>query len=208
METLNISDQSQIVEYKLEKAMSYEAYRSFLDELAERQLTTGKDQTETYVNYTLLNARRFKRWDKTLKIDQGTRDILRDKNLPGMTWIILTESWCGDAAHIMPVMNKLAEEIGNIDIKILMRDENLSLMDNYLTDGARSIPKLIAVDKESKEELFVYGPRPSTATLMVSEYKANHGSLTAEFKEDLQRWYNKDKGQTAINDLVEKLLAL
>ena len=48
-----------------------------------------------------------------------------------------------------------------------------------------------------------YGPRPTEATKMVNDFKAEHGTLTAEFKEDLQRWYNKDKGQNVIKDLVE-----
>ena len=38
---------------------------------------------------------------------------------------------------------------------------------------------------------------------MVNAYKAEHGMLTIEFKEDLQRWYNKDKGQSTIEDLVQ-----
>ena len=58
--------------------------------------------------------------------------------------------------------------------------------------------------KENKEILFTYGPRPSTATKMVEDFKTMHGHLTAEFKEDLQRWYNKDKGQTAFNDLLDR----
>jgi len=45
------------------------------------------------------------------------------------------------------------------------------------------------------------------AQQMVVDYKNEHGTLTPEFKEELQVWYNKDKGQSMLNDLLE-LLAL
>ena len=36
---------------------------------------------------------------------------------------------------------------------------------------------------------------------MVEAYKKEHGKLTPEFKEDLQKWYNQDKGQSILSDL-------
>ncbi len=89
-----------------------------------------------------------------------------------------------------------------IDFKVVLRDENDELMNQFLTNGGKAIPKLIMIDNESGEVLSSYGPRPSDATKLVSDYKAKHGQLTPEFKEDLQRWYNKDKGQTAVKDLM------
>lgn len=208
MKSSTIKYQPQITGYDPEKAMSYEEYQSLLEELVNNEATTGQEQLPSLVNYTMLNLRRHKRWHKTLKIDPHDLKPLKGKLLPRMSWIVLTESWCGDAAHLMPVMYELAKLIGNIDIKVLLRDENPALMDRYLTDGSRSIPKLIAIGKDSKEELFVYGPRPSEATRMADVFKSEHGSLTPEFKEELQHWYNKDKGQTTIKDLVEKLRSL
>ena len=115
---------------------------------------------------------------------------------------MLTESWCGDAAHIMPVINKVAELNDNINYKIVLRDENEALMNQFLTNGGKSIPKLIMIDDETNEVVNTFGPRPSVATQFVNNYKAEHGKLTPEFKEDLQRWYNKDKGQSTIKDLA------
>ena len=105
----------------------------------------------------------------------------------------------------MPVMNKLVEQAKNLDFKILYRDENKELMNRFLTNGSKSIPKLIMIDTENLEVLDVYGPRPSIATKLVDDYKNEHGVLTPEFREDLQRWYNKDKGQTIMEDLLELL---
>jgi len=103
------------------------------------------------------------------------------------------------------VINKVAEFNDNINLRLILRDENEELMNAYLTNGGKAIPKLIAIDKETGQVVKTFGPRPSEATKLVDEYKLEHGSLTLEFKQDLQIWYNKDKGQTTISDL-EKLL--
>ena len=78
-------------------------------------------------------------------------------------------------------------------------------MKAYLTNGGKAIPKLIDIDEETGQVISTFGPRPSEAIKLVDEYKLEHGSLTPEFKQNLQIWYNKDKGQATISDL-EKLL--
>ncbi len=193
-----------IISKSLETAMSYDAYRTLVSTLVEQESTTGNEKTESLANYTMLNDRRMKRWDKTVKLSEETIDKIEsfDKKV---TWLVLTESWCGDAAHIMPVIDKVAKLNDNIDYKIVLRDENDDLMDQFLTNGGRAIPKLIMIDNETNEVVDTFGPRPSVATKMVMDYKAKHGQLTPEFKEDLQRWYNKDKGQSTVEDLVDLL---
>jgi len=191
----------EIIKDSLDNSMSYQDYREHVSTLVKNEGTTGEDQSEALVNYTMLNDRRMKRWDKTVKVSDEMIQQVSSYNKK-VTWLVLTESWCGDAAHLMPVMNKVAELNDAIDFKVVLRDENDDLMNQFLTNGGKSIPKLIAFDDESGDVLGTFGPRPSTATEMVNAYKEEHGKLTPEFKEDLQRWYNKDKGQTAIQDLV------
>ncbi len=196
---------AELIRESLPKSMSYEEYTSLMDSLAKSGSTTGP-YTPANENYTLLNDRRIKRWDKKFgipeealaKIAEYPREIL---------WLVLTESWCGDAAPTMPVMNKIAEASANITFKVLLRDENPELMSRFLTNQAMSIPKLIMLDKESLEVLGSWGPRPSTATKMAADYKDAHGKLSKEFKQDLQMWYNKDKGKDTFQDLMS-LLAL
>lgn len=192
------------IKESLAKSISYDTYKNLVNELADTEGTTGLEQTEALINYTKLNARRMKRWDKTLKISDDNKKKVLEFN-HSITWLIITESWCGDAAHVIPVLNKLAELNDNIDLKIVLRDENLELMDMFLTNGGRAIAKLIMIDNESGEVLNTFGPRPSEATALVNNYKAEHGKLTPEFKEDLQVWYNKNKGQNIIHDAVKLL---
>jgi thiol-disulfide isomerase/thioredoxin len=195
-----------VIQKGISKAMSYRDYRILVDNLSAEGRSTGPEQTEALTNYTVLNQRRMKRLDKTLKItEEAVRKINHfDKKV---TWLVLTESWCGDAAQTMPMMNKVAEHNDNISFKVILRDENLDVMNRFLTNNTMSIPKLVMVEDATGEILGDWGSRPKIASQMVIDYKNEHGMLTLEFKEDLQIWYNKDKGQSTLRDLME-LLAL
>ena len=204
MEVIDNTMISNIISNSLTQAISYNDYRTLVSQLVEEQSTTGNEKTESLINYTMLNDRRMRRWDKTVKLsDEAKTKIQNFKNK--VTCLVLTESWCGDAAHIMPVINKVAELNNNIDYKVVIRDENDALMNEFLTNGGRAIPKLIAINNETNEVIDTFGPRPNVATEMVKAYKEEHGKLTPEFKEDLQHWYNKDKGQSTIADLLHLL---
>ena len=204
MEIYQDIEVNKIIEESLKRSISYAEYRKLVEDLVIQNSTTGNENTEDLAEYTKLNDRRMKRWDKTLKISKESEKVF-SQNYKNMIWLVLTESWCGDAAHVIPVINKVAELNDNIDFRLVLRDENDDLMNAYLTNGGKAIPKLIAIDEETGRVINTFGPRPSEATKLVDEYKLEHGSLTLEFKQDLQMWYNKDKGQTTISDL-EKLL--
>jgi len=196
----------ELVQKGITKAMTYQEYRLLVDELSAKGKSTGPEQSENLTNYTVLNQRRMKRLDKTLKINEESVKKIKDFDKK-ITWLVLTESWCGDAAQTMPMMNKAAEINDNISLRVILRDENLDIMDRFLTNGTLGIPKLIIIEDSSGEILGDWGPRPKIATQMVIDYKNAHSALTPEFKEELQVWYNKDKGQSTLNDLLE-LLAL
>ena len=204
METLELNMINNIISDSLKNSMSYTAYRNLVNDLVEQKSTTGKEKTEALAEYTLLNDRRMKRWDKTIKVSEAAKSKVKNFNKK-VTWLVISESWCGDAAHIMPVINKVAELNDNIDYKIVLRDDNDALMNRFLTNGGKSIPKLIMIDNATNEVINTFGPRPAVATKMVEDYKAEHGKITPEFKEDLQRWYNKDKGQSTVEDLIKLL---
>ena len=193
-----------IIYPSLSNGISYSDYRTLVKTLVENKSTTGHDKSEAMANYTMLNDRRMNRWDKMVKVSDEAKRRL--SNFDGnITWLVITESWCGDAAHVVPVIYKIADLHNGIGLKLVMRDDNEALMNQFLTNGGKAIPKLIMIDNTSGNVLDTFGPRPSAATKMVQDYKAEHGKLTSEFKEDLQRWYNKDKGQTVIDDLLKLL---
>lgn len=197
-----VQQQKEIIAAALQNAMTYTEYIELVSQLATKGSNTGPNKTEALANYTQLNDRRMRRWDKTLKLTE--ENVAKIEELGSkITWLAITESWCGDASPSLPVMNKLADLNAHLDLKIVLRDENLELMDEFLTNGARSIPKLIALDTETLSVLGEWGPRPEVARKMVEETKKAYGNLPPEFKEELQRWYNKDKGQEIIKELLE-----
>ncbi|TBN03347.1 thioredoxin family protein [Hyunsoonleella flava] len=193
-----------IIESGIKRSMSYDTYRDLVKELAQKSATTGHNQSEALINYTKLNDRRMKRWDKTLKVSAAARKKLEKFNSK-VTWLVIAESWCGDAAHILPVLNKIAEINPNINYRVVLRDENPQLMDAFLTFGKKAIPKVIIIDTATGEVLDTYGPRPSEAAGYVNRFVAMNGGLTESFKEDLQHWYNDNKGQNVIDDITEIL---
>ena len=189
-----------IIEKSLKTAISYSGYRSLVKNLLIKGKSTGTEQSEDLTNYSMLNDRRMKRLDKTIKISEETIQEFQKVKRP-QTWLVLTEGWCGDAAQSLPILNKIASDTANIDLKIVLRDENLDLMDLFLTNGGRSIPKLIVLDKDNNV-LDFWGPRPTIATKMVTDYKEKNGILDPQFKQDLQVWYNKDKGKSVQKDFI------
>jgi hypothetical protein len=189
-----------VIESSLKKTISYIDYRALVRNLLAEGKSTGQEQSEDLTKYSLLNDRRMERLDKNIKISHETIQEFQKIKQP-QTWLVITESWCGDAAQNLPVLNKIAVTTDHIDLKVVLRDENLALMDLFLTNGGRSIPKLIALDKDNNV-IDSWGPRPTVATKMVAAYKEKNGALDPEFKQDLQVWYNKDKGQSVQEDFV------
>lgn len=194
----------QIIKDSLAKSLSYQEYRELMTQLVENESTTGTDKSPDMVEYTKLNDQRMRRWDKTLKVSDNTKEDLNNLDAK-QTWLVLSESWCGDAAHVIPVFNKMAELNENINFRVVLRDENEALMNKFLTNGGKSIPKLIIIDDATKNVIHSFGPRPAEATKLVSDYMAKHKEVTPEIKEQLQQWYNKDKGQSVISDLMNLL---
>ncbi|MFK8008954.1 MAG: thioredoxin family protein [Saprospiraceae bacterium] len=195
----------------IEKAWTYEEYRTKIDELFEQGKTTGDNHSEAMMNYTKLNIFRMKRLDKTTRLTENSVAQIQKENRK-ITWLVITEAWCGDAAQVIPVLNKLAEENSNIDLKMILRDENLEVMDQFLTNGSRSIPILIVLDSESLEVLNSWGPRPVEVQNMVMEAKSNainnpeeSKEIWDEVKKNAQLWYTKDKSKTIQAEILEML---
>lgn len=186
----------QIIENSLRKSISYQEYHDLIQEYAKDKKTSG-EPTDIKINFTKLNASRMRRLTKTIKLTE--EELVTFSKMQKQTWLVLSESWCGDAAQTLPVMNKIAEASDKIDIKIVFRDENLDLMNHFLTNGGQAIPKVIILN-DNNEVLNTWGSRSKAATKLVEDYKKEHGRLDDEFKKELQVWYNKDKGKSIIED--------
>lgn len=185
---------------------SYDEYKKLVLACAEMNTTTGNEKSTERIAATKINAQRMKRIDKQIQIREKIVSLVKN-NCVDLGWILLAESWCGDGAQNIPIIAKIAALSDKIELKIILRDENPEVMDAYLSNGSRSIPKLICVNSNEKQEVGTWGPRPVKIQQMVREYKALNPNVSHDtFVENLHLWYAKDKGE-ALQDDFEQLLA-
>ena len=186
---------------RLAAAYSYAAYRQLLDELMTEGKTTGETQSAELTAYARLNLQRMERLDKKAALLPEMTAALADLT-QHYEWVILTEGWCGDAAQIVPVLEKIAQASqGRLRTHYLLRDQNLDLMDRYLTNGGRSIPKLLILHADTLTEVANWGPRPAEAQDLFLEMKAT-GATHEEFAEKLHGWYAKNKTHATQQELL------
>lgn len=188
-------------------ARPYPVYRKYIsDLLAEKGQTTGKNQSELYISIANLNEARMNRLDRKNRLTEEFRAFLATLKR-NYTLLVLTEGWCGDAAQIVPVLHWMDEASPRINLVCALRDENLPLMDQYLTNGGRSIPKVFFIDPLTETVLADWGPRPLVAQTMAMHYKRK-----PEPKEDyethhteLHTWYARDKTASTQAELLSIL---
>ncbi|WP_448607414.1 thioredoxin family protein [Paenimyroides ceti] len=192
----------QLYEQSITKSYTYKAYRDLVDSLITQSKSTGDTQSDEILAYSKLNAQRMNRLDKTVVVTDEVKEGLKNISKKYI-WLVLSEGWCGDAAQILPVMNKMAEVTPFVELKIVLRDENKELMDHYLTNGGRSIPKMIILEADTMEEVSNCGPRPSGAVALVEDLKNKYGGINEELKTALQKWYNDDKGVSIQKEILE-----
>jgi len=190
-----------LIENSLAISFSYTEYRNHISQLLLEGLSTGDTQSEDLTHYSTLNEVRMNRLDKTIKIPQEIQSKLSGLEKEH-TLLVISEGWCGDAAQILPVINKMAEAAENLDLRIVLRDDNDELMEQYLTNGARSIPKLVLVDAATGVVRGSWGPRPAGGANLIRAAKEKFGAVTAEAKTELQKWYLQDKGLSTMHEII------
>ena len=191
----------------IEKGLSYSEFVQFTQQLVEEKRTTGANQSEAYLDYTRMCLQRMNRWNKTSKVSAKMTQLMESIQEPQI-WLVITEAWCGDGAQSIPYLAKLAELNPKIKLRIIMRDEYPEIMDAYLTNGARSIPKLVAFTEDLKVELFTWGPKPLYLMNRHKEYKHDSKGLSySGFLEEIHLWYAKNKNQDLETELFPLIQA-
>lgn len=177
-------------------------YLSSFEDILSRKLTKKPYDNEAYIEYVKLNKSRMNRWLRTGLLKGSTQQTI-EKISEVQNWYIITEPWCGDAAHSVPFIYLLSELNQNIKLTLILRDSEPEWIERYLTNGSRSIPKLI-VRNNYDEDLFTWGPRPKECQLLISELKKQHIS-DEDIKTRAQEWYNKNKGISLQEEIRNKI---
>ncbi|MDB5272292.1 MAG: hypothetical protein JWO58_659 [Chitinophagaceae bacterium] len=189
---------------ELSGTYTYTQYRQLIDQLLAKNNTTGTNQSAFYIDYTRQNVERMKQAEQLINIPM---DAISKITKP-LEFLVISEGWCGDASYVVPVIAALAKALPAIDLKIILRDEHLDIMDKFLTNGGRSIAKLIVIDPMTHQVLADWGPRPIGAQEIVTEMKQRPDFNQREMATALFKWYAADKGESTLNELINVLLPL
>jgi len=180
-------------------------YPEFLNHLEQYVADTNPlslpDEEKKHYDFTKLNMQRMRRVAKTYTPSEEMSSVI-SKIKGNQTWVFITEGWCGDSAQTLPAIAKITAANSSVSLVIIERDDNLEVMNNYLTNGTKSIPILVVFDEQQKE-LFKWGPRPTEARELIARLKSE-GMEHDAFIEQLHLWYAKNKSRS----LEAELLAL
>ncbi len=187
------------------QGISYDEYVEQVKTLAREGKSSGENQSESYVHYTKMSASRIRRLTRTFQPAAYWDEFLASLE-KRYAWNIFTESWCGDAAQSLPVLQAIAQRSeGKILLNLYYRDEHSELFDHYLTGKSRSIPKLVALDRETGKELGTWGPRPEALQERVLTYLQAPDKPYDKFSIEVQQWYNEDKGALIQEEIFRAL---
>ncbi len=185
----------------IQKGMSYTEYvNNTIEEITDTNVSELKDKELSRFNFKSLNLQRSSRISRTYKVSDELKKIVSEISEPQI-WMVITENWCGDSAQSLPYIAIMAAQNSLIDLEIILRDENPDIMDQFLTNGTRSIP-ILAAFNSAGNELFRWGPRPQNAVDLINQCKAD-GLEKNEWTEKLHLWYARNKGVDIEKEFIE-----
>jgi hypothetical protein len=183
---------------KINQLLSIEAYQDFFEKVSNKEIVEAPYDEDTFFLYTEANFKRSVKIRNKVELDKKLYNELNE-GTENWTWILITEPWCGDASFIQPVIEAICIA-GNIDLKIALRDKEEDLMNAYLTNGGKSIPKLVVID-ENFQEVFHWGPRPAELQQLIKDLLNSGGSNDEKLKL-AHVWYRKHGNETIQKELL------
>ncbi len=187
-----------------EAGMDYSTYRQLIETLLAAGKTTGSDHSESMLHYTKMNIQRMNRLAQTVVLnDELLTTIAKVKG--NFHFLVISEGWCGDAAQILPVFEKIISAAPEkFDLKIVLRDQNPELINQYLTNGGKAIPVLLILDENYHPVLPKWGPRPQILQQLLAGWKKESQDALL-IATQLHGWYAKDKTKETQFELMRLL---
>lgn len=146
---------------------------------------------EEYIKGMEVNRDEMLSISERFELSEEEKVRLQNFRSQGYKVIAITEDWCGDAMLNNAILLNLAVE-ARMEVRFILRDENLELMDQYLTNGtSRAIPIYIFLDKDGVEKA-VWGPRADKIQALVTQLRSELPEPeAADFKEKQKEMYSK-----------------
>jgi len=191
------------VHERFQAGLNYDAYEEALKVYDATPLPPdASDNDRSHKAFATINLQRASRISRSYVPGEEITALVTGSS-GNQLWGVLSEVWCGDSVQVIPYLSRIASLRHGIAFRILLRDENPDIMDLYLTEGKRCIPKLIVWDGDGKQ-LFTWGARPAGAQAVVEE------ALAAKLPKDqrlekLHLWYGRDRGRSIERELAALL---
>jgi Thioredoxin len=182
--------------------MNFQAYLTHFERILAEEKPAPPYDNPDYFNYAKLNWSRMNRWLKHGELVPEIKETVAKVTKP-QHWLIITEPWCGDASHVVPFLQMIADSNPLITVDYELRDQEPFRINHYLTNGGKSIPKLV-IRNEAGDDLATWGPRPADCQVIykkLSDEKADFETV----KVTLQKWYNENKGVDIQKEILEIL---
>ncbi len=190
------------------KSHPYSEYRKLVSDLLKIEKSEGIVQSKELTLSTLLNETRMNIIEETFKVSEEAVDILRVLKKE-YVWLVIAEGWSEETAEVLPVISKLVEASeGKIDLRICFLHENEDLIQFFLTNKAKEIPKLIVIESATGDALAHWGPRPQGAEDLLNQSKNNNQAIDEAVKRGIQMWYLHDKGTAIQGEIVDMMIDL
>ena len=179
-----------------QQALTFEEYLK----ISEERFLNNPNKNDDYQEYYELGWTRTNRTLKTYKVDAEQLAEFKTKDFHGKL-LIISEPWCGDATSTVPAVSKFFEAAG-IEVRIFLRDSDPTLINQFLTDGSQSIPKILILNDDFSLKN-IWGPRPKYGLELLKHFKENPETYAREeFYNDLQVYYAKNRGKDAIEEIL------
>lgn len=185
-----------------QNGLTYEEYLAVTHERGEQDVTGLPEEEAEKIEYTKLNLHRMQRIKRTYEVSEELRQLIERVETPQL-WMVLTEPWCSDSAQCLPFIAAMSELNDKIDLRMLLRDDNLDVMDLYLTNGSRGVPLLVSFDSDGAE-LFRWGPRPKPAQEVFNQAKIE-GIEKPKLLERILLFYGRDRGRAIEAEFIALL---
>lgn len=183
----------------INNGISYQQYFDTIIQMTIDKTTSGTEQTEERIELTKLNMHRMKR------INEAIHQISPIELSSEIGVVILTEAWCGDSAQNIPCLEHFINASHpKMESFYFFRDEHPELMNQFLTNGSRSIPKCIFFEKATGVVLGTWGPRPTEIKNWLAEFRAANPEISKhDWEIELHKYYTRNKGAAIMSDLQE-----
>jgi hypothetical protein len=147
-------------------------------------------------------------WVGNYEMSNAVAEIVGEaREIPG-AWrlLVVAEDWCGDSANTVPHVARLADQVENLEVRVVRSGPGRGIMATHLTpDGRTATPTMVLLDEEGDEVGCLVEQPPELQEWWLGE-AVNIVDEQERF-EQKYAWYAEDAGASTQAAVVELMRA-